>query len=740
MTTNFKLLAGEVFKRIEGYDDLKVSTHGRIYSKSFGRCLPLNLNKDNYVTVMLSQGGGDILVHRIVCETFKANPSNLPVVNHIDGCKWNNHIDNLEWLSFRDNTRHAVKTGLFKNRITDKVAGEIRDEYLKQVTSLEDYTYDAISKKYGYSISTIRCIVKNRTWVNPDYVPPILPSQRRETEMRIASEIRQKFASGDYTQKMLVQEYGLSRGVVSNIIQNISFRDPNYTRPSRHTTYVLNFETATQIRADYNTGKIKQVDLAKKYGIAQNTLSKIITNKAWYDPNYVYKLRIVKDGKFYIPKTYNRPNKNSNSTTNNVSLEDVASIREKYASGNYTQLILKTEYNIAYSALHDILYNKSFYDHSYTPSFSGYKKHTNLNEVKIREIRVKYNTGVYNVPDLMREYDISSRDTFLRIVDNITWFDPDYTPVYKESELTMIDATSVEAEPQDEVAINLVKDLRDKYATGDYKQIDLAREYEICQWLVSDIISNRRYHDPNYTYVKRVKGVVKIKGSGLKLDEGEVYIPVKGLEEKYVITNFGRLYTFHKNRFVKGIINPDGFIKYNMGEKSIVAHQLVANHFSDNPNNYPYVIHKDGDKSNNHINNLEWTDNVITYRNKKLITDEIVKDSRTFWATGKYTYQSLSEKLNISVKSLFDIVHNKAHYDPDYIPANDNNNSLKLNKDVAKIIRKQFANGEVTKKELASKYSVTEANIHAVLMNKIYKDLSYTIPSIVNRGWSKGNS
>jgi hypothetical protein len=42
------------------------------------------------------------------------------------------------------------------------------------------------------------------------------------------------------------------------------------------------------------------------------------------------------------------------------------------------------------------------------------------------------------------------------------------------------------------------------------------------------------------------------------------------------------------------------------GYKSMYVHQLVANLYIENPNNYPNVLHIDGDYTNNHKDNLVW--------------------------------------------------------------------------------------------------------------------------------------
>lgn len=71
--------------------------------------------------------------------------------------------------------------------------------------------------------------------------------------------------------------------------------------------------------------------------------------------------------------------------------------------------------------------------------------------------------------------------------------------------------------------------------------------------------------------------------------------------QNYFVSNIGRIK--NKNRILKQSIDNNGY--YNCASK--LVHILVAKAFIANINNYDIVNHKDGNKLNNNINNLEWT-------------------------------------------------------------------------------------------------------------------------------------
>lgn len=150
--------------------------------------------------------------------------------------------------------------------------------------------------------------------------------------------------------------------------------------------------------------------------------------------------------------------------------------------------------------------------------------------------------------------------------------------------------------------------------------------------------------------------------------------------DNYEVSDLGKVKNVVKNNILKNRKNDkdyDNVVLYLDGKKkSYKVHRLVALAFIPNPENKPQVNHKDTDKSNNKMDNLEWATNSENQRhafdnglqsvrkgeanNRAVLTEAQVKEIREIYNTGKYSHRELANIYNVSKTLIGNILRGKA--------------------------------------------------------------------------------
>lgn len=143
---------------------------------------------------------------------------------------------------------------------------------------------------------------------------------------------------------------------------------------------------------------------------------------------------------------------------------------------------------------------------------------------------------------------------------------------------------------------------------------------------------------------------------------GEEWLPVVGYEQFYKVNSSGTIVSLRTGKIRKPVRNPQtGYntmiLSGNHVKKTICIHRIVAEAFIENPNGYGCVNHKDENKLNNAVENLEWCSKAYnnTYNGKtqrcckKIIQRDPNTGIETIWDSArKASRAGIADYKNIS--------------------------------------------------------------------------------------------
>lgn len=155
------------FRMIARYPNYFVSGDGKVYNEATKKFVTTASNSRGYNRVSIrDQSGLSVYaccsIHRLVGVTWVPNSDYVekPIIDHIDGNRYNNNYTNLRWVTYRENALYAFTQNLKKNNVK-VISKNIDTGEMEEHISIQA-AFDYIGK-HKFS-NTAKDIVEGKVW------------------------------------------------------------------------------------------------------------------------------------------------------------------------------------------------------------------------------------------------------------------------------------------------------------------------------------------------------------------------------------------------------------------------------------------------------------------------------------------------------------------------------------------------------------------------------------------------